>query len=231
MEWILSATDYGDHRYISMVQKGNVSAAQFHPEKSGAVGLEMIRSFLAARGKLKSSSTDALSFSKLNSLPRTILARRVIACLDVRSNDQGDLVVTKGDQYDVRENDSAGKGGVRNLGKPVALCKRYFDEGADEVVFLNITSFRQGVLNDLPMLQVLQSSSQNVFVPLTVGGGIREYTEPETGKIYSALEVAGEYFRAGADKISIGSDAVYSVEEYLQSRIKTGKSSIEQITR
>jgi imidazole glycerol-phosphate synthase len=43
---------------------------------------------------------------------------------------------------------------VRNLGKPVGLAKRYYDEGADEVTFLNITSFRQGVIEDLPMLQV-----------------------------------------------------------------------------
>ena len=46
------------------------------------------------------------------------------------------------------------RGAVRNLGKPVALCKQYFDGGADEVVFLNITSFRQGVIEDLPMLKV-----------------------------------------------------------------------------
>ena len=81
------------------------------------------------------------------------------------------------------------------MGKPVALCKRYYDEGADEVVFLNITSFREGVLEDAPMLEVLSQASVNVFVPLTVGGGIREYTDPISGKTSSALEVAGAYFR------------------------------------
>jgi glutamine amidotransferase/cyclase len=71
------------------------------------------------------------------------LSKRVIACLDVRANDQGDLVVTKGDQYDVRESDDEGSdNAVRNLGKPVELAQRYFDEGADEVTFLNITGFR-----------------------------------------------------------------------------------------
>ena len=50
--------------------------------------------------------------------------------------------------------DGGTKGEVRNLGKPVSLAKRYYDEGADEVTFLNITSFRQGVIEDLPMLQV-----------------------------------------------------------------------------
>ncbi len=71
------------------------------------------------------------------------LSKRVIACLDVRANDQGDLVVTKGDQYDVRESDAEGSdNAVRNLGMPVELAQRYFDEGADEVTFLNITGFR-----------------------------------------------------------------------------------------
>eukprot|EP01037_Dinobryon_pediforme_P024611 gene24611-26454_t len=210
IDWILTTTDYGPQRYISIVQKGNVVAAQFHPEKSGAVGLRMIGNFLTTR----------------------VMTNRVIACLDVRTNDQGDLVVTKGDQYDVREAsavESGGRGGVRNLGKPVALCKRHFDEGADEVVFLNITSFRQGVVDDLPMLQVLEASSENVFVPLTVGGGIREYVDPN-GVEYSALQVASRYFRSGADKVSIGSDAVYAAEDYLRSRQKTGRSSIEQIS-
>ena len=68
---------------------------------------------------------------------KTRLAKRIIACLDVRANDQGDLVVTKGDQYDVREN-----GDVRNLGRPVELAARYYGEGADEITFLNITGFR-----------------------------------------------------------------------------------------
>ena len=85
------------------------------------------------------------------------LAKRVIACLDVRANDQGDLVVTKGDQYDVREADGANE--VRNLGMPVDLADRYFTEGADEVTFLNITGFRDFPLGDLPMLKVRSSKS------------------------------------------------------------------------
>lgn len=68
---------------------------------------------------------------------------RIIACLDVRANDDGDLVVTKGDQYDVRERSCGAENKVRNLGKPVDLARRYFEEGADEITFLNITSFRE----------------------------------------------------------------------------------------
>lgn len=85
------------------------------------------------------------------------LARRVIACLDVRSNDNGDLVVTKGDSYDVREKDEGGD--VRNLGKPVELAGRYFEQGADEVAFLNITGYRDLPLTDAPMLEVLRRTS------------------------------------------------------------------------
>jgi glutamine amidotransferase/cyclase len=97
-------------------------------------------------------------------------------------------------------------------------------------VFLNITSFRQGVIEDLPMLKVLELSSENVFVPLTVGGGIRDYTDAE-GKTWSALDVASRYFRAGADKVSIGSDAVYAAEEYFANgKQRKGTSCIEAIS-
>ncbi len=154
-----------------------------------------------------------------------MISKRVIACLDVRTNDNGDLVVTKGDQYDVRE-----KGDVRNLGKPVELAERYYKEGADEITFLNITGFRDFPLEDMPMIEVLKKTSENVFVPLTIGGGIRDYTD-KNGKKYSSLEVAAEYFRSGADKISIGSDAVLIVEEYIRTGEKTGESSIEKIAR
>lgn len=119
---------------------------------------------------------------------------------------------------------------VRNLGKPVELAGQYYKDGADEVTFLNITGFRDFPLGDLPMLQVLRYTSENVFVPLTVGGGIRDFTDVN-GRHYSSLEVASEYFRSGADKISIGSDAVYAAEEYLRTGVKTGKSSLEQISK
>ena len=231
VDWVLTVTDYGGQRYISSVQKGNVLACQFHPEKSGTVGLGLIDSFLSRSGIISGSSIPpAVTINSIQSAKPTIYVKRVIACLDVRSNDAGDLVVTKGDQYDVREASDDGKGAVRNLGKPVTLCKRYYDDGADEIVFLNITSFRQDVIEDIPMLKVLELSSENVFVPLTVGGGIREYTD-STGKTWSALDVASRYFRAGADKISIGSDAVTAAEDYIATGIITGQSCLELISK
>lgn len=90
--------------------------------------------------------------------------------------------------------------------KPVELAKRYYEEGADEVTFLNITSFRSCPLQDLPMLQVLKNASETIFVPLTIGGGIRGFStkDPVTGieTEYSAVQVAEMYFQSGADKIS-----------------------------
>uniref|UniRef100_A0A0E0CY87 Glutamine amidotransferase domain-containing protein n=1 Tax=Oryza meridionalis TaxID=40149 RepID=A0A0E0CY87_9ORYZ len=178
-EWISSVCNYGES-FISSISMGNIQAVQFHPEKSGATGLSILKNFLSPN----SSGSKVPSRRKASNL-----AKRVIACLDVRSNDSGDLVVTKGDQYD-----------VRNLGKPVDLASQYYIDGADEVSFLNITGFRDFPLGDLPMLEVLRCASEKVFVPLTVGGGIRDFTDANGSSV-----------------------RVFQV--------KTGKSSLEQISR
>jgi len=212
---ILTTTDYGCE-FVSSIQQGNIIATQFHPEKSSRTGLLILENFL------RQSREPVLP---VQTVAETQLAKRIIACLDVRSNDRGDLVVTKGDRYDVRE-----QGEVRNLGKPVDVARRYYEQGADEITFLNITGFRDFPLEDMPMLEVLRRTSENVFVPLTIGGGIRDYMDIN-GKKYSALEVAAEYFRSGADKISLGSDAVLIVEELLRTGEATGRSSIEEISR
>ena len=78
-------------------------------------------------------------------------------------------------------------------------------------------------------MQVLRRASEGVFVPLTVGGGIRGFTDAQ-GQRHSALDVAAEYFRSGADKVSIGGDAVEAVLEYLATGVKTGQTAIEQIS-
>jgi len=211
---VLTTTDYG-LEFVSSIQKENITATQFHPEKSGDAGIKILKNFI------EPADNEAIL---VRGSGKTRLSKRIIACLDVRSDDRGDLVVTKGDQYDVREN-----GNVRNLGKPVDLARRYYKEGADEITFLNITGFRDFPIEDIPMMAVLRLTSENVFVPLTIGGGIKDYIDKK-GKKYSALEVAAAYFRSGADKISIGSDAVLIAEDYLKTGIKTGKSAIERIS-
>ena len=278
-DWTLTTTDYG-RRFVSSVEKGCVMGTQFHPEKSGTAGLDIFKSFLLNASKQTETTMEATSTTSTTSqnntpiiipplplsAPNATLARRIVACLDVRSNDEGDLVVTKGDQYDVREeNDtkdtkethqeedipsptkkqkvsssttssttsstSNNTGRVRNLGKPRDLAKRYYEEGADEIVFLNITSFRSSPMSDQPLLNLLKETSKTVFVPLTIGGGIRDYTDTD-GHTWTALDVASQYFRAGADKVSIGSDAVRAATALLASNgQKTGQTSIEQISQ
>jgi glutamine amidotransferase/cyclase len=236
---------YGSETFVSSVRRGNVYGTQFHPEKSGPAGLDALRRWLESSAdelsgfiqgdEPKGASRQWVPESEKRPTPgERSLTKRIVACLDVRSNDNGDLVVTKGDQYDVREKSDDTPGDVRNLGKPVDLARRYYHEMADEICFLNITSFRNSALRDQPMLEVVRAAAETVFVPLTVGGGIKDTVDPD-GTERSALEVAGAYFRSGADKVSIGSEAVIAVEEMLKREaegvepVLSGKTGIETI--
>ena len=107
-----------------------------------------------------------------------MLAKRIIPCLDV-----SDGRVVKGVNFV----------NIRDAGDPVALAKFYSDQGADEIVFLDITatSDKRDTVAD-----VVERTASQVFVPLTVGGGIR------------TLEDFQRLLRAGADKISVNSAAV-----------------------
>ncbi|KAG8458516.1 hypothetical protein KFE25_003051 [Diacronema lutheri] len=235
-DWILTTTTYGVD-YVSAVQRGNVLATQFHPEKSSKTGLAILDNHLRAVAAGAAVPRAPPALESVRASAQTRPRKRVVACLDVRTNDDGDLVVTKGDSYNVREVSAAaaasappgGKGAVRNLGKPVALASRYYEEGADEITFLNITGFRDSPLGDLPMLSLLVEASQTLFVPLAVGGGIRDYVDAQ-GVAHSALDVAAAYFRAGADKVSIGSEAVVAAKAYwARGGCGDGSSCIEQI--
>ncbi|EEH43025.1 imidazole glycerol phosphate synthase hisHF [Paracoccidioides brasiliensis Pb18] len=223
--WAVATATYGDETFIGAIGRDNIFATQFHPEKSGKAGLRTLEAFLNGKSI---QSLDAPSNSTLVSG----LTRRVIACLDVRANDNGDLVVTKGDQYDVREKSGYESGGqVRNLGKPVEMAKRYYEQGADEITFLNITSFRNCPVADVPMLEILRRTSETVFVPLTIGGGIRDTVDTDGTKI-SALDIATMYFKSGADKVSIGSDAVTAAELYYENNCTlSGGTAIETISK
>ncbi|KAK4548721.1 hypothetical protein LTR36_008494 [Oleoguttula mirabilis] len=221
--WSVATARYGTEEFVGAVARDNVLVTQFHPEKSGAAGLRVLKAFLEGR------KSEPLPANLSSAVTKEGLTRRIIACLDVRTNDQGDLVVTKGDQYDVRE--KSGENAVRNLGKPVQKAQQYYQQGADEVTFLNITSFRDTPIKDLPMLEILRQTSATVFVPLTIGGGIRDTHDPETNRTVPALEIATLYFQSGADKVSIGSDAVTAAEQYFASgKTLTGKTAIETIS-
>ncbi|CEJ91691.1 Putative Imidazole glycerol phosphate synthase hisHF [[Torrubiella] hemipterigena] len=227
--WTVATGTYGNETFVGAIAKGNIYATQFHPEKSGAAGLRTLKAFLTGEGATTLGQPSEALTTPAENASKDSLTRRVIACLDVRTNDQGDLVVTKGDQYDVRE--KGDDNNVRNLGKPVEMAKKYYEAGADEVTFLNITSFRDCPVADVPMLEILRQTSKTVFVPLTVGGGIRDTVDTDGTKV-TALEIATMYFKSGADKVSIGSDAVIAAEEYYSLGKKLfGNTAIEQISR
>lgn len=141
-----------------------------------------------------------------------MLTKRIIPCLDVRLDEQARAVVTKGHQYDVRGLD----GRIRNLGDPVAMARLYEEEGADELVFLDITRTAHG---RSPLISIIERVSDQVFMPLTIGGGIR------------SLEDARRYFDAGADKVSLGSLAVEVVLRALKGEAAPGPNPIEEIAR
>ena len=255
-QWVHTTAQYGQEVFVASIRKGNVFGTQFHPEKSGPAGLSLLHAWLSkpTQEYEQLHSTNVVPAPTHTPAPARRPARppkptdgltkRIIACMDVRANDDGDLVVTKGDQYDVREKTTPTAsssssssipssstlptktaGAVRNLGKPVSLASHYYAAGADEICLLNITSFRHSPLHDQPMLAVVRSAAENVFVPLTIGGGIKDSVDPD-GTPRSALDVAGAYFRAGADKVSIGSEAVYAVEKLLRASAGAGVSGV-----
>ena len=110
------------------------------------------------------------------------LAKRVIACLDVTAGR-----VVKGVKFV----------GLRDAGDPVEIAARYDEQGADEVCFLDITASSDE--RDL-LLHVIEAVAERVFIPLTVGGGVRK------------LEDVRRLLNAGADKISINTAAVHNPE-------------------
>ena len=124
------------------------------------------------------------------------LAKRIIPCLDV---DDGRVV--KGVQFV----------DIRDAGDPVEVAKRYNDAGADEITFLDITASHEG--RDTTLHTVEQIASQ-VFIPLTVGGGVR------------ALEDIRNLLNAGADKVAINSAAVHNPEFVREAAERFGSQCI-----
>jgi cyclase len=111
------------------------------------------------------------------------LTKRVIPCIDVDVDEDGNAAVYTGTHFEDLE----------YTGNPVEMAKRYNESGADEFVFLDITASAEGRET---MLDVVRAVADEVFIPLTVGGGIR------------TREDIKETLRAGADKVSITTGAL-----------------------
>jgi cyclase len=114
----------------------------------------------------------------IKNLCKNMLTKRIIPCLDVKDNR-----VVKGIKFL----------NLRDAGDPVELGARYSDEGADELVFLDITAtirFRKTIV------ELAEKVAENVFIPFTVGGGIQ------------TVEQMDEILRSGADKVSVNTAAV-----------------------
>ena len=119
-EWVYTTTQYCREVFVSSIQQGNIFATQFHPEKSGPSGLRLLAAWLRAP---EHCHAPVAPFVPRIPVPRAPQpkdgpAKRIIACLDVRANDEGDLVATKGDQYDVRDHDDGQRGRGRRRVQP-----------------------------------------------------------------------------------------------------------------
>lgn len=130
-----------------------------------------------------------------------MLIKRVIPCLDVHNGQ-----VTRGVQFGKAE-----AGELRNVGDPVTLALRYDRQGADEMVFFDITATAHGRAS---MIEVIERTADQCFMPLTVGGGIRTVDD------MSAM------LRAGADKTSINSSALATPELITRGAERFGRQCI-----
>ena len=125
-----------------------------------------------------------------------MLDKRIIPCLDVR-----DGKVVKGINFV----------GIKEVGDPVECAEMYDRQGADEIVFLDITATHE---HRKTMVDVVRETARKVFVPLTVGGGI------------STIEDFSNLLRAGADKVSVNSAALKNPQLIADAADKFGSQCV-----
>jgi len=125
-----------------------------------------------------------------------MLTRRIIPCLDVKDNR-----VVKGVNFL----------NLRDAGDPVELGARYSEEGADELVFLDITAT---IRSRKTIVELVEKVAEKVFIPFTVGGGIR------------TVEQIDELLRSGADKVSVNTAAVGNPEVLTEAAVRFGNQCV-----
>ena len=176
-EFAIATCDYGTP-FTAAVQRDNVFATQFHPEKSGPIGLRIIENFVQICAGETPVHETPIADSRSERPAAGATAVRVIPCMDV---DAGRVV--KGVNFV----------DLVDAGDPVELAARYDEQGADEVVFLDITASSDA--RDT-IVDLARRTAEEVYIPFTIGGGIR------------SVEDARRLLRVGADKVSVNSAAV-----------------------
>ena len=161
--------------FPAIVGDSSVLGVQFHPEKSGTMGLKLLEGFVARA----ESGTPARGLpARWDRRSERPLTKRIVPCLDVREGR-----VVKGTRF-VQ---------LRDAGDPVALAARYDREGADELVFLDITASAE---KRRTVVELARRVAEELTIPFCVGGGI------------DSAELAVEIVRAGADKVAANTAAV-----------------------
>ncbi len=165
-------------RFLAAAEKGPVVACQFHPELSGSYGQAFLLRWLgkAGAGPGASGDREALGDGTRRESPR--LLPRIIPCLDVSAGR-----VVKGIRF----------AGLRDAGDPAELAAAYAEQGADELVILDVSATPQGRGHALETVRRVRSV---VGIPVTAGGGVR------------TAEDAAALLGAGADKVAVNTAVV-----------------------
>lgn len=175
-DWSVAWTTHGP-QFVAALTQGRTLACQFHPELSGSFGLNLLRAWLTDD---TFQTNRASPGDTSGSTPGTTmgLTRRIIPCLDVR-----DGRVVKGVRFQ----------NLRDMGDPAEQAALYQEQGADEIVVLDIAASPQGLAT---RLDTIRSVRERLHIPLTVGGGVGTVAD------------AHRLLSAGADKVSVNTAAV-----------------------
>jgi imidazole glycerol phosphate synthase glutamine amidotransferase subunit len=186
--WNSAWTTHG-RRFVSALTKGRTLACQFHPELSGDFGMGLLRGWLAEEwlGPRGSARHESPGNQKVGEPPTTDppgsppfneVARRIVPCLDVKNGR-----VVKGVRFQ----------NLRDSGDPAEQARLYENQGADEIVVLDVAASPEA---QRTQLKTVRSVRERLHIPLTVGGGVR------------TVEDARQLLAAGADKVSVNTAAV-----------------------
>jgi len=198
-KYCVASVNYGE-QFCAIVQKDNVTGFQFHPEKSGSYGLEVLKRCLTTPVILANTGIQS---AKNNWVPvfagmtkKTNLVPRIIPCLDVANGR-----VVKGTNFKQ----------LLDMGDPIELALKYENQGADEIVFLDI---KASIDKQASALTMIKKVAMTLSIPFTVGGGIKQLSDVD------------KFFDAGADKVTLNTAAVESPELINQIASKYGSQSL-----